>query len=29
MLCIDEDGKIKYNYLKLVAVHKVLKLYWI
>ena len=28
MLYIDEDGKIKYNYLKLAAVHKVLKLYW-
>ena len=22
ILCIDKDGKIKYNHLKLVAVHK-------
>ena len=27
ILYIDKDGKIKYNYLKLVVVHKVLKLY--
>ena len=27
MLYIDKDGKIKYNYLKLAAVYKVLKLY--
>ena len=27
MLYIDEDNKIKYNYLKLVVVYKVLKLY--
>ena len=28
MLRIDKDGKIKYNYLKLTAVYKVLELYW-
>ena len=27
MLRIDEDGKIKYNHLKLVAVYEVPKLY--
>ena len=27
ILCIDKDGKIKYNYPKLAAVYKVLKLY--
>ena len=27
ILRIDEDGKIRYNHLKLAAVHKVLKLY--
>ena len=29
MLYIDKDGKIIYNYLKLVAVYKVLELYQI
>ena len=29
MLYIDKDGKIKYNYLKLVVVYKVLELYQI
>ena len=27
ILYIEEDGKIKYNYLKLVVVYKVLELY--
>ena len=27
ILRIDKDGKIKYNYLKLAVVYKVLKLY--
>ena len=27
MLYIDKDGKIKYNYPKLAAVHKILELY--
>ena len=27
ILCIDKDSKIKYNYLKLVVVYKVLKLH--
>ena len=27
ILRLDKDGKIRYNYLKLVVVHKVLKLY--
>ena len=27
ILRIDKDGKIKYNHLKLVVVHKVLELY--
>ena len=27
MLRIDKDGKIRYNYLKLAAVYKVLELY--
>ena len=27
MLRINKDGKIKYNYLKLAAVYKALKLY--
>ena len=27
ILYIDKDGKIRYNYLKLAAVHKVLELY--
>ena len=27
ILCMDEDGKIRYNYLKLVVVYKVLELY--
>ena len=29
ILRIDKDGKIKYNYLKLVVVYKVLELYQI
>ena len=27
ILCIDKDNKIRYNYLKLIAVHKILELY--
>ena len=29
MLCIDKDRKIRYNYLKLTAVHEVLIVNWI
>ena len=29
ILRMDKDGKIKYNYLKLIAVYKVLVVYWI